>query len=181
MNKPEVVRFEAKLFKQNNRLVLPIPAAEAAKLRDMQTVEGMINTQRFRAALIPQEDGSWVLPVNAAMQRGSGASAGDTVSVAVLGPEPDPLPPQDLQAEFDMSPEAVANWEQLTMLGKRDWIRWIEDTKSPETRARRVARTVEQLSKGKRRACCVNVYGFMECRIQEDSKKHYHSIDSADK
>ena len=54
------------------------------------------------------------------------------------------------------------------MLGQRDWIRWIEDAKKPETRARRVTRTVSQLEDGKRRACCVDVNSFMMCRIKED-------------
>ncbi|MBV8460504.1 MAG: YdeI/OmpD-associated family protein, partial [Candidatus Eremiobacteraeota bacterium] len=55
----------------------------------------------------------------------------------------------------------------LTRLGRLDWMRWINSAKTPETRARRVRRTVEQLSSGKRRPCCVNFYEFMLHRVGE--------------
>ena len=59
-------------------------------------------------------------------------------------------------------------WKDLTKLGRQDWVRWIESAKSPETRARRVTRTIDQLAEGKRRACCVNVYEYMLNRVEED-------------
>ena len=167
---PEVLRFESMLFEKNKKVVLEIPENASDKLHDMPKVEGMINEHPFRAAIDPTEGGTYLLRVNQAMLRGADAKIGDTVQLAILGPEPDPVIPSDLQAEFDMSPEAVTNWQILTTLGKRDWLRWIDDTKNPGTRARRIARTIEQLSEGKRRACCVNVNGFMMCRIEEDSK-----------
>jgi uncharacterized protein YdeI (YjbR/CyaY-like superfamily) len=58
-------------------------------------------------------------------------------------------------------------WDDLTF-GRLDWVRWIEAARKPETRARRVQRTVEQLAEGKRRACCVNVYEYMLERIQDE-------------
>jgi uncharacterized protein YdeI (YjbR/CyaY-like superfamily) len=58
-------------------------------------------------------------------------------------------------------------WMDLTSDGHHIWIRWIESAKKPETRARRVTRTVDQLSSGKRRPCCVNVYEFMLRRVHE--------------
>lgn len=170
MNKPEVLRFKTKLFKLDAKIVLEIPLLLSAKLHGMERVEGTINGQRFRAGIMLQNDGSYIMSTNAAMLRGATATSGDEVNMVILGPEPEPLPPNDLQVEFSQSREAVTNWDALTLLGKRDWIRWIEDTNNPGTRARRIARTVEQLSEGKRRACCVNVYGFMECRIQEDAQ-----------
>jgi len=39
-----------------------------------------------------------------------------------------------------------------------------------KTRARRIERSVQQLSLGKRRACCVNVYEYMLCRIYGDAR-----------
>ncbi len=59
----------------------------------------------------------------------------------------------------------------LQLAASRGTLRWIEGAKKPETRDRRVKRTVEQLSEGKRRACCVNVYEYMMERVQEDEQK----------
>lgn len=168
---PEVLRFSAVIVERDGKTSLEIPANISTKLSDMPKVEGMINGHPFRAAISLGDRGVF-LRVNSAMLRGAGVVVGDKAELAILGPEPDPVPPSDLQSEFDMSPEAVENWNTLTTLGKRDWLRWINDTKNPETRARRIARTIEQLSEGKRRACCINVNGFMMCRIEEDSKEN---------
>ena len=167
---PDVLRFTAVLFQRNSKTFLEIPAEVSAKLVGMEKVEGMINTQPFRAIIERKEKGIYLLHVGVAMMRGADAQEGDTVQLAILGHEPDPVPPADLQSEFILSPEAVVSWQKLTILGKRDWIRWIEGAKTVETRARRIARTIDQLSEGKRRACCVDVNGFMMCRIKEDDK-----------
>ncbi len=90
------------------------------------------------------------------------------MKIAILGAEPEPNIPADLRNAFSGAPKAKAVWNELTIMGRRDWIRWIELAKTLETRARRVKRTVEQLSEGKRRACCVNVYEFMLCRMDEE-------------
>jgi hypothetical protein len=172
---PSVFRFKARLFrhpktaKTGSGILLNVPKWVSQKFpsRGMATVEGTMNGHPFRAALEPNTSGSHSLRVNQAMREGAGADAGDTVKLAILGPEPEPTVPADLRVAFTTSHEAKTLWKDLTPTGRRDWIRWIESAKKPETRARRVTRTVEQLSSGKRRPCCVNVYEFMLCRVQE--------------
>jgi len=177
MSGPTVLRFDAKLSqpseaKNGSATVLEVPKAVSRKLGDdMPKVEGTIEGHPFRAALEPNPAGGLWLRVNKAMLKGADAGAGDSVQLAILGPEPEPKPPADLRAAFDASPEAEEVWDELTTMGRRDWVRWIEGAKKPETRDRRVKRTVEQLSEGKRRACCVNVYEYMLDRVQEDERK----------
>ena len=172
---PPVLRFEAQLVqhpktaKTDFQTLLNVPewVSKQFPSRGMTKVEGTINGHPFRAALEPNTSGSHWLRVNKAMLKGAGAHAGDTVRLAILGPEPEPTVPADLWATLTASHEAKTLWDDLTTMGRRDWVRWIESAKQPETRTRRVIRTIEQLSSGKRRACCVNVYEFMLCRIQE--------------
>lgn len=168
---PEVIRFKGKLVARSSngkaaKTLLDLPTAVAMKLRGMATIEGTINGHAFRAALEPPLDGNF-LRVNGAMLNGARAKIGDTVQLAVLGPEPEPRIPADLRAAFSRSARAVTLWQDLTLLARLDWIRWIESAKAPETRARRIARTVDQLSSGKRRPCCVNFYEFMLERVAE--------------
>jgi hypothetical protein len=137
------------------------------KLRGMTKVEGTMNGHPFRAALEPKTSGGHWQRVNTAMREGAGADVGDTVKLAILGPEPEPTVPADLRVALTASQKAKTLWKDLTPIGRRDWIRWIDSAKRPETRARRITRTVEQLSSGKRRACCVNVYEYTLCRVQE--------------
>jgi Bacteriocin-protection, YdeI or OmpD-Associated/Domain of unknown function (DUF1905) len=175
---PAVLRFEAQLFeypktaKTDFQTLLNVPEWVSKQFPSHVStkVEGTINGHPFRAALEPNTSGSHCLRVNKAMLKGAVADAGDTVRLAVLGPEPEPTVPADLQVALTASHEAKTLWDDLTTMGRRDWVRWIESAKQPETRGRRVSRTVEQLSSGKRRACCVNVYEYMVCRIQESEQ-----------
>jgi len=143
-----------------------VPKEVGKKLHGMTKIEGVINGHPFRATLQSNGSGSHSLCVNEAMRRGADAGTGDTVKLAILGPEPAPVAPEDLRAALAASHEAKSLWKDLTTIGRRDYIRWIEGAKTPETRARRVTRTVEQLASGKRRPCCVNVYEFMLSRVQ---------------
>ena len=171
---PPVLRFEAQLFQHPTTsktdvqplLNVPVWVSEQFPSHVSTKVEGTINGHPFRAALVPNTSGSHWLRVNKAMLKGAGADAGDTVRLAILGPEPEPTVPTDLWVALSTSHEAKTLWDDLTSMGRRDWVRWIESAKQPETRARRVTRTVKQLSSGKRRACCVNVYEYMLRRIQ---------------
>ena len=170
---PSVLRFKARLIrrpkpaKTGSSTLLDVPKALSSKLRGMTKVEGTINGHPFRAAMEPNASGGHWLHVNRAMLAGAGAGVGDTVKLAILGPEPEPTVPVDLRKGLNASSEAKALWLTLTSDGRRIWIRWIESAKKPETRARRVTRTVDQLSCGKRRPCCVNVYEFMLRRVEE--------------
>jgi Bacteriocin-protection, YdeI or OmpD-Associated/Domain of unknown function (DUF1905) len=169
---PSVFRFSARLVRGSESptapaILLNVPKPVSEKLRGTTTVEGTINGQPFRAALESDTTGGRRLRVSAAMRRGAGADIGDRVKLAILGPEPAPIIPADLAIAFSTSPTAKSLWKELASLARRDWIRWIDAAKTPETRARRVTRTVEQLSSGKRRPCCVNVYEFMLSRVQE--------------
>jgi hypothetical protein len=170
---PLVLRFEALLVKHpkvDSVTLLDVPVDVSKKLHGMTKVEGTISGHPFRAALEPNALGGYSLRVSKAMSNGANADVGDTVKLAILGPEHE-IVPADLEAPLANSHEAKALWKNLTPLGRLDWIRWINSTKNPETRARRITRTVDQLSEGKRRACCVNVNEYMLCHIEKDELK----------
>ena len=170
---PAVLRFQARLVPESKAakaasdLALTIPPAVSKKLTGMNGVEGTINDHPFRGALRPNGSAGYTLRVNRAMREGAGAKAGDTVKLAILGPEPPPKATADLRGPLAADRDASALWKSLPAEVQRDWIRWIEGAKTPETRARRVRRTVEQLSEGKRRPCCVNFYEYMLQRVRK--------------
>ena len=61
---------------------------------------------------------------------------------------------EDLQAALRAEAGVLALWEGLTPLGRNEYICWVEDAKQAKTRARRIARTREELLEGKTRPCC---------------------------
>ena len=65
--------------------------------------------------------------------------------------------PSDLQKVLNASAQTNNFWGDLTPISRRDFIRWIESAKQPETRKRRVDSITSRLASGKRRICCFAV------------------------
>lgn len=61
---------------------------------------------------------------------------------------------EDLEAAIRADACAFALWQKITPLGRNEFICWVEDAKQAATRARRIARTREELLEGKTRPCC---------------------------
>jgi hypothetical protein len=59
-------------------------------------------------------------------------------------------PPKDLRKLLAKNAKARAAFEPLAFTHKREYVTWIVEAKKPETRAARLTKTVEMLSKGKK-------------------------------
>ncbi|NCP10943.1 MAG: YdeI/OmpD-associated family protein [Sphingomonadales bacterium] len=60
----------------------------------------------------------------------------------------------DMRVALEADRDTFALWQGLTPLGRNEFICWVDDAKRDKTRARRIARTGEELREGKRRPCC---------------------------
>ena len=76
--------------------------------------------------------------------------AGQEVDVRVeldTAPQETPLP-EDLAAALDDA--ARAFFDGLAPSHRKEWVRWVEEAKKPETRAARVEKTAEALKAGRK-------------------------------
>jgi len=94
----------------------------------------------------------YLVPLSAENRAGAGVAAGDEVDVEI---ELDTAPrevelPSDLAAALDADPQARRTYDSCAPSHKKEWVRWLEDAKKPETRADRVEKTVVALREGKR-------------------------------
>jgi hypothetical protein len=62
--------------------------------------------------------------------------------------------PNDLKKSLLADPKVVALWQDITPLGRNEFICWVENAKQDTTRERRIRRVGEELLEGKRRPCC---------------------------
>jgi uncharacterized protein YdeI (YjbR/CyaY-like superfamily) len=62
--------------------------------------------------------------------------------------------PTDLKKALLAKKTILNKWEDITPLARNEFICWVENAKTIDTRARRVRRTCEELAEGKRRPCC---------------------------
>jgi uncharacterized protein YdeI (YjbR/CyaY-like superfamily) len=56
--------------------------------------------------------------------------------------------PDDLA--WAMDDEARAAYDGLSYTHRKEWVRWVEEAKKPETRATRIEKTVAALREGKK-------------------------------
>ena len=96
--------------------------------------------------------GRFLVPLSAENRAAAGVAAGDEVDVDI---ELDEAPreiavPDDLAAALAANDQARTYFDSLAFTHRKEWVRWIEEAKKPETRTTRVARTVQSLREGKR-------------------------------
>ncbi|MGA8466491.1 MAG: YdeI/OmpD-associated family protein [Trebonia sp.] len=66
--------------------------------------------------------------------------------------------PRDLAAALAGAPQKIQNlWNEITPMARGEWVRWINATKNPDTRTRRVEVSISKMQGGKRRPCCFNL------------------------
>jgi hypothetical protein len=113
-------------------------------------VTGTINGRKVRGRLTSRA-GENYLELGPAWCLDPGVAAGATVPVSLgpEGPQVDSLA-ADIATALDAEPAARRFFESLATFYRKGFVRWIEDAKRPETRAKRIADTVAALAAGKR-------------------------------
>ena len=93
--------------------------------------------------------GRFMLPVSAEIREQTGVAAGDELDIEIeLDNEPREVTvPGDLAAALADAPAARERFEGLSYSNQRRYVLAIEGAKAAETRARRIAKTVEELSR----------------------------------
>lgn len=101
----------------------------------------------YRTTVAPMGGAFWI-PVAREIREGAGLTAGELVNVEIaLDTKPRTVEvPADFQAALDAVPGASDRFAKLAYSHRKEHARAIEDAKSPETRARRIAKAVEMLS-----------------------------------
>ncbi len=103
----------------------------------------------YRTTIAPMGGAFWI-PLSAEHREAAGVRAGQEVDVRVeldTAPRETPLP-EDLAAALD--DEATAFFDGLAPSHRKEWVRWVEEAKRPETRAARIEKTAEALKAGRR-------------------------------
>jgi hypothetical protein len=129
---------------------IPVPEEVVAALGDSRrpAVLVLVGGHRYRTT-IARMGGRYLIPLSAENRQAAGVAAGDQVRVTVEldKAERTVAVPDDLGSALD--PEARAFYDTLAFSHRKEWVRWIEEAKKPETRATRIARTVAALREKK--------------------------------
>jgi hypothetical protein len=109
-------------------------------------VSGNVNGAKFRSTIF-RMDGRYLLIVNKQLREAANVKSGDITTVE-LERDTEPRivePPADLAAALKEDPSANEVWEKLSYTHRKEFVLAIEEAKKPETRARRVEKTIDEL------------------------------------
>jgi hypothetical protein len=153
--KSPVKRFRA-LVERGERsaacaIHFPFDVEQTFGARGRVSVRGTLNGAPFRSSIFKM-GGRHFMVINRKLREASGVSGGETVPVTVeRDTEPRVVtPPADFARALKANGEARAAWDKLSYTHRREHVEHIEDARKPETRQRRVEKSVTQLAAGKK-------------------------------
>jgi hypothetical protein len=141
-------------------LRVPEKASEKLPSRGQVAVQGTINGRVFQTVLEPDGCGGHWIRVDGELQQATDIGAGDTARLEIEPTKywPEPQVPQDLKTALAAAPQKIQDlWKEITPMARWEWVRWVNATKNPDTRKRRVEVTISKMKSGKRRPCCFNL------------------------
>jgi hypothetical protein len=156
------IRFDATLSTVDTSPVLRLPETASKDLpsRGQVAVHGTINGVEFQTVLEPDGNSGHWMRVDDTLQHAAGIGVGDTATLdlEVTKDWPEPSVPQDLAAALVAAPPKIQNlWSEITPMARWEWVRWVNATRNPDTRRRRVDVSISKMNSGKRRPCCFNL------------------------
>jgi hypothetical protein len=111
-------------------------------------VKGRIDQYVLKGtALLPMGDGSFILPVNAAMRKAIGKRKGAMVHVEMEVDNKPVALSKDLLDCLEDDPDAKAFFFTLPQSHRNYYSKWVESIKSPEGKAKRIADVVNAMTK----------------------------------
>lgn len=145
-------RFE-KQGEKTGWTYIEIPADLAQQLKPGNKksfrVKGKLDNYKISGvSLLPMGGGSFIMPINGAMRKGTGKKLGAMLKVQL---EEDKKP-YVLNAEFleclQDEPKALTNFNAMPKSFQNYYSKWIESAKTEPTRTKRIATAVSTLAKG---------------------------------
>lgn len=147
-------RFTTTLSAFGNNTGIEVPPAVIQALAAGQRPPVSVDVNGFvYRSTVGLMGGKHLIPVSAAIRKETGLRAGDPITVT-LTVETTPRPvdvPADFAAALDAAPGTRAFFDKLSNSLQRYHVDNIASAKTDETRARRIAKSVESFSAGKQR------------------------------
>ena len=157
-DKSPVKRFRAVVNRKEGGDVcsidIPFDVEKTFGARGRVPVRGTLNGAPFRSSVFRMGGDRHFMVVNRQMREAAGVTGGETVPVVIEHDteERTITPPADFARALKANREARATWDKLSYTHRREHVQHIEEAKKPETRLRRIEKSIELLAAGKKEA-----------------------------
>lgn len=131
---------------------IPFDVEKTFGTRGRVAVRGTLNGAPFRGSLFRMGGDCHFMVVNRKLRAAAGVSGGETVPVTVeRDTEPRVIdPPADFARALEENREAAATWGGLSYTHRREHVEHVEEARRPETRRRRIEKSIALLAAGRR-------------------------------
>ena len=130
---------------------VPFDVEKTFGTRGRVPVRGTLNGAPFRSSLFPM-GGCHFMVVNRHLRAASGVRGGETVPVQLERDTEERVinAPPDLARALKADKAAQATWDKLSYTHRREHVEHLEDAKKPETRQRRLEKSIALLAAGRK-------------------------------
>jgi hypothetical protein len=169
------IHFEATLSTIETSTILRLPEDASTHLpsRGQVAVHGTINGVEFQTVLEPDGTSGHWMRVDEDLRLAAGINAGDTATLDIVVTKewPEPSLPRDLTRALASAPQRIQDvWSDITPMARWEWVRWVNATKNPGTRQRRVDVSISKMESGKRRPCCFDLSACTDPELSRSGK-----------
>jgi hypothetical protein len=100
-----------------------------------------------QVALLPMGEGTFIIPFNADMRKGTGKKHGDKITVQLEEDKAVFKMSADFMACLEDEPTAIKHFRSLPGSHQRYFSKWIDSAKTDQTKAKRIAMAVNALAR----------------------------------
>ena len=131
---------------------IPAKIMEAYGTKGRVPVKALIDGEPYRGSLANMGGGCHQLGVLKAIRAKIGKGEGDIVHVVLERDTEERTVevPSDFQKALNKNKTAKAIFDKLAYTHKKEYVRWIEEAKKPETRAARIEKAITMIADGKK-------------------------------
>jgi hypothetical protein len=155
-SKSAVKRFRALVRREEGSEVcaidIPFDVEKAFGSRGRVPVRGTLNGAPYRGSAFRMGGDCHFMVVNRKLRAAAGVRGGETVPVT-MGRDDEPrviTPPDDFARALEADEDARATWDKLSFTHRREHVEHVEEAKRPETRRRRIEKSIRLLAAGKK-------------------------------
>jgi hypothetical protein len=153
-----VKRFRALVRSEEGREVcaidIPFDVEKTFGGRNRVPVRGTLNGAPYRSSVFKMGGDCHFMVVNRGLRAAAGVKGGETVPVTMERDDAPRViePPADFARALKGNKDAQATWGKLSYTHQREHVQSIEEAKKPETRQRRIEKSIELLAACKKEA-----------------------------
>ncbi|MGE4513085.1 MAG: YdeI/OmpD-associated family protein [Chryseobacterium sp.] len=155
--KPQLIQFKA-IIKQNGNMNVafvefPFSTEELFNKKGQVKIKAIFDDKvEYRGSLAKMKSDCHILGLTQEIRKQLGKTFGDEISVNLLEDKEERTVEvaEDIMSIFNENPEAKILFDKMSYTHRKEYIRWINEAKKPETRENRKVKMIQMILNGKK-------------------------------